>query len=54
VKTGSQRLRALENEIVAVQAELETTKTAGKFSISSTPALLERIKNRCCRVFCSR
>jgi glycosyltransferase involved in cell wall biosynthesis len=54
VKTGSQRLRALENEIAEVQAELETTKTAGKFSISSTPGLLERIKNRCCRAFCSR
>ena len=54
VKTGSQRLRTLENEITEVQAELGMTKTAGKPGASSTQSLLGRIKNRCCRAFCGR
>jgi glycosyltransferase involved in cell wall biosynthesis len=54
VKTGSQRLRTLENEITEVQAELGKTGTTGKSSTSSKPGLLKRIKNKCCRVLCGR
>ena len=50
VKTGSRRLRALENEITAVRAELAA---AGDTPARTNPGLVRRIRNKLCRTLCS-
>lgn len=51
VQTGTDRLRKLENEISEVRAELAK---AGSLAPSATPTIARRVRNKLCRMLCSK